>query len=149
MRSDRSSSPQRHLPGRARLSCALAILTLGLAALSTAAPAALAASAANDSNAFNELTSGGQPSTPTTTTTSESSSESSNTNSKTLVFGALGLAVVLLVGIAYVIARDARRVAPAGEAHGGESAFTRDPAAQLRKRRAKAKAARRQRKRNR
>jgi hypothetical protein len=128
--------------------CAAALI--GLALAGPTAPTALAASAAGGGNAFNELVQS-QQSTPTTTTTSSasSSSESSTSNSKALVYGALGLAVVLLVGIGYVIARDARKIAPAGEAHGGESAFTRDPAVRLRKRRAKAKAARQQRKRNR
>ena len=131
------------------MSAACVVAILALVSGACAAPGALAASAASEGNAFNELTAGGQSSTPTTTTTATTSSSSEPSNSKTLIFGALGLAVVLLVGIGYVIARDARRVAPAGETHGGESAFTRDPAVQLRKRRAKAKAARRQRKRNR
>jgi hypothetical protein len=55
---------------------------------------------------------------------------------------------VLLGGIAFFIVRDARSVAPVGDAlAAGGSA--QDRAARLRKRRAKAKAARRQRKRNR
>jgi hypothetical protein len=61
---------------------------------------------------------------------------------------ALVAAIALLVGIAFVIVRDARRVAPVedGALTGGAA---RDTAAQMRKRRAKAKAARRQRKRTR
>jgi len=129
------------------------VAMLVLASAGYAAPTTLAAAAPASSSgqAFNELTqNGAQTTTPTTTTTAtNSTTESSTTNSKALVFGALGLAVVLLVGIGYVIARDARKVAPAGEAHGGESAFTRDPAVQMRKRRAKAKAARRARRQNR
>ena len=57
---------------------------------------------------------------------------------------------MLLSGIAFVIARDARRVAPATDADLAEARVRRrDPAVTLRKRRAKAKAARQQRKRNR
>jgi hypothetical protein len=55
---------------------------------------------------------------------------------------------LLLSVIAFVIVRDARRIAPVTEAElSGRSA--RDQAARMRQRRAKAKAARRQRKRNR
>jgi hypothetical protein len=53
----------------------------------------------------------------------------------------------LLVGIAFLIVRDARNVAPAGDGFGGGS--SQDRAVRMRKRRAKSKAARRQRKRNR
>ena len=48
-----------------------------------------------------------------------------------------------------MIVRDARRVAPAGAEDIGEGSAGHDPAAQHRKRRAKAKAARQQRKKNR
>jgi len=61
---------------------------------------------------------------------------------------ALGAAVLLLVGIAFLIVRDARSVAPAGDAPLGTGGSRRDTAAMMRKRRAKAKAARRQRKQN-
>ena len=147
----RVREPRRRLIGPVRTACcALAILALAGA---SAAPAALAAAAPTSSNnSFNELVQKAQQTTPTTSTatsSTSSSSESSTSNSKALVFGALGLAIVLLIGIGYVIARDARKIAPEGELHGGESAFTRDPAVRLRKRRARAKAARRQRKRNR
>jgi hypothetical protein len=54
----------------------------------------------------------------------------------------------LLAGIAFLIVRDARSVAPAGDGLGG-SGSSQDRATRMRKRRAKAKAARRQRKRNR
>jgi hypothetical protein len=56
-------------------------------------------------------------------------------------------AVALLIGIAYMILRDAHSVAPVSD--GPIGGGTRDPAARLRKRRRKAKAARQQRKRNR
>jgi hypothetical protein len=90
------------------------------------------------------------PETQTTaTTTSTKTTESNGSTSRTLILLALGAAVVLLSAIGFVIVRDARRVAPAGEGDIGTSRPGRDPAAQLRKRRAKAKAARQARKRNR
>jgi hypothetical protein len=74
-------------------------------------------------------------------------SGSSTSAPGTLVFAGIA-AAVLLGGIAFLIVRDARGVAPAGEGPaGGLSASARR--AQLRRRRARAKAARRQRKRNR
>lgn len=92
-----------------------------------------------------------QETTPTTTTPKTTSTAASTepTNSHTLIFLALGAAVVLLSGIAFVIVRDARRVAPAGDPDSIERASARDSAARLRRRRMKAKAARQQRKRNR
>ena len=57
--------------------------------------------------------------------------------------------MVLLGVIAFVIMRDARRLAPATDAEMAERSSASDSAVALRKRRAKAKAARRQRKRNR
>jgi hypothetical protein len=54
---------------------------------------------------------------------------------------------LLLGGIAFLIVRDARNVAPVGD--GLVGATTQERAAQRRKRKAKAKAARQQRKRNR
>jgi hypothetical protein len=55
--------------------------------------------------------------------------------------------VLLLGGIAYLIVRDARNVAPVGDGLVGGT--RQDRASRQRKRRAKAKAARQQRKRNR
>lgn len=64
-----------------------------------------------------------------------------------VVIGGLAVAGLLLAGIAYMIVRDARGLAPVGDGPtGGPSSHA---AARLRKRRAKAKQARRQRKRNR
>jgi hypothetical protein len=103
-------------------------------------------------SSFNELAGGGQESTtttPKTRTTTSNSASTSSTNSHTLIFLALGAAVLVLSGIAYVIVRDARRMAPAGDVDAIERGSARDSAARLRKRRARAKAARRQRKRNR
>ena len=86
-------------------------------------------------------------STTTTTTTSTEGTSSLSTSSSAVIF-ALVLGGLLLAGIAYMIVRDARGVAPVGEGGvNGRSAG--DSAAAMRRRRAKAKAARRQRKRNR
>ena len=62
---------------------------------------------------------------------------------------ALIAAVLLLMVIAFVIVRDARRVAPVSDSELNEGNSARAQAARMRQRRAKAKAARRQRKRNR
>jgi hypothetical protein len=126
-------------------------VTLALACLGACAPAAMSAGL-GAGGSFNELAGGGGESTattPTKTTSTTSSTTTTSTNSHTLIFGALGAAVLLLSGIAYVIVRDARRIVPAGDADALERGSARDSAARLRKRRAKAKAARRQRKRNR
>jgi hypothetical protein len=123
-------------------------LTLTVWVLS--APAALSATSTNG-NAFNELTEGQPeaPKTATTATASHTTSSSEATNSQTVIILALVAAVLLLVGIAFVIARDARKVAPAGDPELTAGLASRDWAARQRKRRAKAKAARQQRKRNR
>jgi hypothetical protein len=148
---------RRRLRSRLPLLCVTAVLTSGLAF----APAALAATSssgtAGSSGSFGELTKGGQESstasTPAkTSTTSESSTttSSSNSTSSSVLILALVAAGALLGGIAFVILRDARRVAPVGDGDvGGMGRSGHDPGAMMRKRRAKAKAARRQRKRNR
>jgi hypothetical protein len=123
----------------------MAILTLALAGVG--APAALAAGF-EGSGALSELTQPGGEATQTqTTATNPATTEASN--SKSLILIALGAAIVLLSGIAYVIVRDARRVAPAGDEDLLDHRSAHDSAVALAKRRAKAKAARRQRKRNR
>jgi hypothetical protein len=66
-----------------------------------------------------------------------------------VIFLGFGVAVVLLVGIGFLIMRDAHKVAPVGDGPVTDARSARDPAARLRKRRAQAKAARAQRKRNR
>lgn len=103
----------------------------------------------SNGSAFNELSQGGQETTPTTQTETTAPTTTSTSNSKKTVLIIIGVAVVLLSGIGYVIVRDARRMAPAGDPQVAEARTARDSAATLRKRRAKAKAARRQRKRNR
>jgi beta-lactamase regulating signal transducer with metallopeptidase domain len=134
------------------VTCRAASLTLALlVTLALGASAAPAASPpTSNGNAFNELTEGQTESTKSATTaTTSGGSSSESTNSQTVIVLALAAAVVLLVGIAFVIARDARKVAPVGEAELASGMDSRDWAARQRKRRAKAKAARRQRKRNR
>jgi ABC-type nitrate/sulfonate/bicarbonate transport system permease component len=123
---------------------------LGLALAGAVAPATRSASVEGE-GAFNELANPAQQeTTPTTTTASTASTESTPTsNSRTVIVLALGAAVALLIGIAFVIVRDARKVAPAGEGQLAEPGSARKSAARLRRRRARAKAARRQRRRNR
>ena len=115
-----------------------------------------AAGSASGSGAFNELAEGGKEektaSTATTASTAatESSTSSSNSNTGTVLLLGLVAAGALIAGIAFVILRDARRVAPVPDGQvTGAGRSARDPAVTMRKRRAKAKAARRQRKRNR
>jgi hypothetical protein len=90
-----------------------------------------------------------QTATSTTATTSTSSTSSETGNSHTTILLVAAAAVLLLAGIAVVIVRDARRVAPATDPEIVEARAGRDTAVTLRKRRAKAKAARKQRKRSR
>ncbi len=101
------------------------------------------------SGAFSNLTSGGanEPETSNTAraaTSLASSSGSASTGLLVAIFVAAGL---LLAVIAFFIVRDARSVAPAGGVPARN--LSSDRAAKLRKRRAKAKAARAHRKRNR
>jgi hypothetical protein len=144
-----SVRPERPLPAlRASLSLLAVLALLGCSLL---APAGASASSVEGGNSFNELSQKAQEeepkSTSTNTTTGTSSSESHN-SSKTLLIG-LGAAVVLLGVIGFVIVRDARRVAPAGAEDFTEGKRGSDPAARRRNRRAKSKAARQQRKKNR
>jgi uncharacterized protein HemX len=134
-----------------RASACLLSLAALLALAGTPAPAALA-SGLGSGSALSELTE--EPSeatttatTATTATTSTAPSESGKLSS--VVLPAIAIAVVLLMGIAFVIVRDARHVAPATDSELVEGSTARHSEAALRRRRAKAKAARRQRKRNR
>jgi hypothetical protein len=128
----------------------LLCLLLCTALAGLAAPDAMSAGLGGG-NSLGELAQ--QPETPTTpkTATSTTATETTNSDSNSRLMLILGVcaAVVLLGGIAFVIVRDARRVAPVGDADALERGSARDSAAQLRRRRAKAKAARQQRKRNR
>jgi hypothetical protein len=81
--------------------------------------------------------------TATTATTATTETSSGTTGAEMI---ALALGILLLGGIAFVIVRDARSVAPVVE---GATGGTRNPEGRLRKRRAQAKAARLQRKRHR
>jgi hypothetical protein len=117
------------------------------------APVAVAAGESSG-NAFGELTKGGEEATSTgttaSTTTKEPSTSTSTSSSGTVLLLGLIAAGALIAGIAFVILRDARRVAPVPDGRvSGAGRPARDTAAMMRQRRAKAKAARRQRKRNR
>ncbi len=146
------------MPSRFRLrsrslrasSCALFLAAL-LALAGTPAPAALATSL-NGSGALSELTKGSETEeaeTTATTATKSSTSSSEPHDSKTVLVLGLAAAAVLLSGIVFVIMRDVRKVAPATTGEMLESGSTRRSEAAMRRRRAKAKAARQQRKRNR
>jgi hypothetical protein len=112
------------------------------------APAAMSANLGSG-NSFNELTKSEPEATKSQTSTQAGSESSGTSNSKALLFAGGAAAVVLLGGIAFAIVRDARRVAPAGDAQLTEGRSRSDAAARVRRRRARAKAARRERKRNR
>jgi beta-lactamase regulating signal transducer with metallopeptidase domain len=141
--------PSVRRPSRSRrIASLLCTLLLTLAVCMLTAPAALAATSTNP-NAFGELTEGQSEAAKTATTATTATSTPEATNSQTVIILALVAAVLLLVGIAFVIARDARKVAPAGDPELTAGLASRDWAARQRKRRAKAKAARQQRKRNR
>jgi hypothetical protein len=132
------------------LGCLCALVAFG--AFGACTPLATAASVGGGS-AFSELTEGGkETSTETTasTATKEASTSGSGANTGTVLLLGLIAAGVLIGGIAFLIMRDAHRVAPVPEGQlTGVGRPARDPAVTMRKRRAKAKAARAQRKRNR
>jgi len=125
--------------------CAL----LSLACTCALAPAALAAGSLN--NELAEKVQQQEAETPATTATTNPSSSSESgggTSTKTLVI-VVAAAGAVLGTIAFVIVRDARKVAPVTEGGLGDAGTSRRAEAQLRRRRARAKAARQQRKRNR
>lgn len=132
------------LAGVRVIACALCLTAL-LALAGTPAVAARLGSG----SAFSELTEEKPEETKTATTvTTGNTTNSEPTNSHTTILVVLGAAVLLLGAIAFLIIRDARGVAPASDPQLAEARSARDSAAALRKRRAKAKAARRQRKQN-
>jgi ABC-type Fe3+ transport system permease subunit len=133
--------------GARRAAACWVCLVLALALGGVGAPVGLAAGLGG-TGALNELTEG-EPETSTTPTTSTSAVPSETTNSRSLIFLALGAAVLVLSAIAFVIVRDARRRAPAGDPEVLERESAQDQAIKLQRRRAKAKAARKQRKRTR
>ena len=133
------------LRAAAAILCALAVFAV------SCAPSF--ASGVSSGKSFSELTAGseGEEAAKTktaTTATNTRATTGTTTTSRTLILVAIGAAVVLLSVIGFVIVRDARRVAPAIDGDVIEARPGHDPAA-LARRRAKAKAARRQRKRNR
>lgn len=132
-----------------RLASLLVSLTLALGAGAGIAQPAGAASSLGGGSAFSELTQGEREAATTASTPTATTSSTQTTNSSSTLLIALVAAVLVLSAIGFVIVRDARRVAPAGDADLLEARSGRDAAVQMRKRRAKAKAARRQRKRNR
>jgi uncharacterized protein HemX len=138
------------ISGRLRASvCALCLVALlGFAA--SAAPAARAAGLGSE-GALGKLTEEQPEETEakTTSTTSTSAASSEPHNSSTLLLAGIGAAAVLLIGIVFLIMRDVRGVVPATEVDLLDGSATRHSEAAMRKRRAKAKAARQQRKRNR
>jgi hypothetical protein len=131
--------------------CSLCLLlTLAFCAAAAAPTLAAELEPGNSFNKLNEETENAQTQTQTTPAgTGEGPARESTSNSKGLILLGMGAMIVLLSGIAFVIVRDARKVAPAGEVDALEVASARDNAVQLQRRRAKAKAARQQRKRNR
>ncbi len=130
------------------------ILLLSLALAAMAAPALAASGSVEGGSSFNELSRKAQETEQTTSTATEKTTETAakevKNSDKTLLIG-FGAAVVLILAIAFVIMRDARRHAPAGDADPAdlEARTNHDILLRQRKRRAKAKAARQQRKRNR
>ena len=124
-----------------------------MAALVIVGVSASPAIAAGVGNSFSELTERAEQAqtntTPTTATASKTENESSTHNSTTVLVLGGAAAFALLAAIAFIVVRDARRAAPVADPDFVEGHPSRDPAVQLRKRRAKAKAARQQRKRNR
>jgi hypothetical protein len=126
--------------------CACAVL---LAFTGPAASTALAAgSAVGSEGAFNQLSEAASKESTQTQKTETTATTQPTTNSKSVIVLVLGAAVLLLVGIAFMIVRDARSVVPAGDGPLDRGSGRRDTGAMMRKRRAKAKAARRQRKQN-
>lgn len=86
------------------------------------------------------------PTAPAPATTATTAAAETSSNTSTPMIMAVVALFAVLGGIAYYILRDARSVAPVVE---GATGGTRNPEGRLRKRRAQAKAARRQRKRHR
>ncbi len=139
----RRSRPHRTSPILAWV-CAAAAIGAALSLPS----AAVAAEGAGGSSFQQELVAPPQETTTTAANTTASGQESSSSGtSSTLTIVAIGAGGLLLAGIAFVIVRDARSVAPVVES--ATSGGSRNPQARLRKRRAKAKIARQHRKKNR
>ncbi len=129
---------------------AVSLLVLVIVLACASAPAAVLAASLEGSNFQKELVEGtGESSETTKTVKATSSSDETNGKSGSTVALVIVIGGVLLLGIAFVIVRDARRVAPASDGDLVQGTTPRHSEAALRRRRAKAKEARRQRKRNR
>jgi ABC-type nitrate/sulfonate/bicarbonate transport system permease component len=140
--------PSRHVALPRRRVASLCLCSVLALALAGGTPPVAMSAVSEEGGALSELTK--PETTPTQTTASTAATEStSSSNSRTVIVLALAAAVGLLIAIAFVIVRDARRVAPVADAQVTEGSSARDSAARLRRRRARAKAARQQRKRNR
>ena len=138
--------PHRRRGLRARVSVLLALAVLAGGSLGV--PVA-AGEGIEGGNSFNELSKKAQEEENTETTTApKSGTESEAHNSNTTIFIGAGAAILLLLAIAYVIVKDARKVAPAG-AEDIIEGRGQDRTVRHQKRRAKAKAAKTQRKKNR
>jgi hypothetical protein len=147
----RRVSGHRPRPPRCRPASLLLCAILVLALAGAAAPASSSAAVEQGTGlGENELSKQAQEEAATETTATKASTESStSTKSQGVVLGLIGAAIVVLIGVAFVIVRDARKVAPAGDGPLAESRSPGNSANRMRKRRARAKAARQQRKRNR
>jgi hypothetical protein len=140
-------SPRRLL-GPAR---AFALATLLAVSLGGMSSAAYGITSVEGGNSFNELSQKAQEQEPTksTETTTTTATNKKQGTSRTTIFIGIGAAIVLLLAIASVIIRDAHKLAPADDPADVDARVSRELVLQQRKRRAKAKAARHQRKRNR
>jgi hypothetical protein len=128
--------------------CACAVLLLAFGG-PAAAGALAAGGSVNSEGAFNQLSEAASKESTQTQKTETTATTEPTSNSKKTIIIALIAAAALLIAIAFVIVRDARKMAPAGDPQLVEARSAHDHAATLRKRRSKAKAARQQRKRNR
>lgn len=132
---------------RERAALALAVAMIGGGAMTGSASAA---ESVEGGNSFNELSQKAQQeTTPTETTATTTGTEAEVHNSSKTVYIGIAAAIVLLIAIAFVIVRDARRVAPAGAEEYGEGKSGRNMAVQRRNRRNKARAAKAARKKHR
>jgi len=138
-----------------RAGALLVLAVLALMQLAIPAPLALAAGFGGG-GALNQLTEGSpeQSETPAastgeSSTTASTSTSESNGKSSTVVTVLIALGAVLLGTVAFVIVRDARKWVPVGDVELLEGSSKRKSQVTLERRRAKAKAARKQRKRNR
>jgi hypothetical protein len=143
------SLPALSLPGGGALGGS-ALAAPGKAAVPRAASPGTQTAQPEGSNgsAFSELSQGGGQETSTETTTGKTTPTEAHNSKKTVIVIVVA-ALALLVAVGYVIVRDARKNAPATDPQVAEARSAHDAAAMLRKRRAKAKAARQARKRNR